>query len=75
MPQSFALMFTLRGPQKSGDQQLGRSRGGWGSKIQAVCDGLGHPVKFILPAGQVNDITPAVPLQVLPEGKPIAELV
>ena len=46
---------------KSRDQQLGRSRGGFGTKIQAACDGLGNPVKFRLTRGQTRDITQAAP--------------
>ena len=48
--------------KKRGDQQLGRSRGGFGTKIHAACDGLGNPVKFLLTPGQTHDITQAAPL-------------
>lgn len=41
------------------DQALGRSRGGFSSKIHLIVDGLGNPIDFILTAGQVNDITQA----------------
>jgi transposase len=41
------------------DQALGRSRGGFSSKIHLIVDGLGNPLDFILTAGQVNDITQA----------------
>jgi hypothetical protein len=41
---------------------LGRSRGGFGSKIHAVADGLGLLLKFILTEGQAADITQAIPL-------------
>ena len=50
------------GRKNAEPQQLGRSRGGWGLQIHAVCDGLGHPVTFIRTAGQVHDITQAEPL-------------
>ena len=44
----------------SGDQEaLGRSRGGFTTKIHALVDALGNPLKFILTAGQRNDITQA----------------
>ena len=43
-------------------QALGRSCGGFSSKIHAVCDALGNPVTFILTAGQVHDVTQAIPL-------------
>ena len=51
-----------RALKKSGDQELGRSRGGFGTKIHAACDGLGNPVKFLLTPGQTHDITQAEPL-------------
>jgi transposase len=46
-------------PETKTDQALGRSRGGFSSKIHLVVDGLGNPLDFILTAGQVNDITQA----------------
>jgi transposase len=39
------------------DHALGRSRGGYGSKIHILCDGEGHPLHFHLSAGQVHDST------------------
>ena len=41
------------------DQALGRSRGGFSTKIHLMVDALGNPLDFILTAGQVNDITQA----------------
>jgi len=42
------------------DQEaLGRSKGGFTTKIHAMVDALGNPLKFILTAGQRNDITQA----------------
>jgi len=38
---------------------LGRSKGGFTTKIHALVDGLGNPLKFTLTAGQRNDITQA----------------
>ena len=44
----------------TGEQEaLGRSKGGFTSKIHALVDSLGNPLKFILAAGQRNDITQA----------------
>ena len=44
----------------SQDQEcLGRSKGGFSTKIHAIVDGLGNPLKFILTPGQRNDITQA----------------
>jgi transposase len=33
------------------DEALGRSKGGFGCKIHALCDAMGMPVKFILTGG------------------------
>lgn len=44
----------------SADQEaLGRSKGGFTTKIHALVDALGNPLKFILTPGQRNDITQA----------------
>ena len=47
-------------PKKNGgqvSQALGRSRGGFTTKIHVVVDGLGNPLRFTLTAGQVHDVT------------------
>lgn len=36
---------------------MGRSRGGFGTKLHIAVDGLGNPVEFILTGGQEADIT------------------
>ncbi len=41
---------------------MGRSRGGFSTKIHIAVDGLGNPVEFILTAGQEADVTQAEPL-------------
>jgi transposase len=44
--------------KKSGGQQsqaLGRSRGGFSTKIHIAVDALGNPLRFILTAGQCHD--------------------
>lgn len=41
---------------------MGRSRGGFGTKIHAAVNGLGLPVKLILTPGQAADVTQAQPL-------------
>lgn len=49
-------------PQKKGGQAaqaLGRSRGGFSTKIHANVDGLGNPLRFLLTGGQRHDITQA----------------
>ena len=48
-------------PKKGGPaaQALGRSRGGFSTKIDVSVDGLGNPLRFILTGGQQHDITQA----------------
>ena len=41
------------------EQALGRSRGGFGTKIHAAVNGLGLPVKLVLTPGQAADVTQA----------------
>ncbi len=51
-----------RGPQKNGgqaEQALGRSRGGFSTKIHVTVDGLGNPLRLHLTAGQRHDILKA----------------
>jgi transposase len=38
---------------------LGRSRGGFGTKVHAAVNGLGLPVKLVLTPGQAADVTQA----------------
>lgn len=48
--------------KKSGGQEnqaLGRSRGGFSTKIHASVDALGNPLRFLLTGGQRHDITQA----------------
>ncbi|WP_156953435.1 IS5 family transposase [Aquamicrobium defluvii] len=52
-------------PRKKGGpeaQALGRSRGGFGTKLHAVVDALGLPVRFAIGPGQQNDMAPACQL-------------
>lgn len=42
-------------PREPEDHALGRSRGGFGTKIHLLCDPEGHPLHFELSAGQVHD--------------------
>ncbi|MCB0141932.1 MAG: IS5 family transposase [Caldilineaceae bacterium] len=41
------------------EQALGRSRGGFSTKIYALVDALGNPLRFLLTAGQRHEITQA----------------
>ena len=38
------------------DQALGRSRGGFGTKIHGSFNGLGQPVELLLTPGQASDV-------------------
>ncbi len=48
-----------RRPKKSEKQALGRSRGGFSSKIHITVDALGKPLRFRLSPGQAHDIKQA----------------
>ena len=43
----------------SEEQGLGRSKGGFTSKIHTLVDGLGNPLKFIITGGNHNEIIKA----------------
>ena len=45
--------------KKEGAQSLGRSRGGFSTKIHLATDALGNAVRFILTGGERHDITQA----------------
>lgn len=45
--------------KKSGEQALGRSRGGFSCKIHITVDALGNPLRLRLTAGQRHDSTEA----------------
>jgi transposase len=47
------------GKDSQKEEALGRSKGGFTTKIHALVDSLGNPLKFILTQGQRNDITQA----------------
>jgi transposase len=44
-------------PEEPDDHALGRSRGGFSTKIHILCDGQGQPLHFHLTPGQVHDST------------------
>ena len=44
------------------NQALGRSKGGFTTKIHAVCDAMGNPIRFIFTGGERNDCTQALDL-------------
>lgn len=45
-----------RAQKNGGDEAIGRSRGGLSSKIHALVDALGNPVRFLLTPGQAHDL-------------------
>lgn len=46
-----------RDPEEPSDHALGRSRGGFSTKIHILCDGHGYPLHFHLTAGHANEST------------------
>ena len=45
------------GAEGSTAEALGRSRGGFSTKIHVACDGMGRPVNIILTPGQDHEVT------------------
>ena len=50
------LISTVQALKKTGDQAIGRSKGGWSTKINATVDALGNPTGFVLTPGQACDL-------------------
>ena len=46
-------------PKKDDDHAMGRSKGGLSTKIHALVDALGNPLRFLLTPGQVHDLVGA----------------
>lgn len=51
-------------PEEPADHALGRSRGGYSTKVHVLCDGHGHPLHFHRTPGQAHESTALVPLLV-----------
>jgi transposase len=53
---------SLRVSRSNGNntEALGRSRGGFGSKIVGVCDAAGRLVDFVLVPGQAHELAPSL---------------
>jgi transposase len=51
-----------RRAKKHGEQSLGRSCGGFSTKIHLATDALGNALRFLLTGGERNDITQAATL-------------
>ena len=47
---------TLVGLKRGYHEETGRSRGGLTTKVHAVTDGLGNPLRFLLSSGNCNNI-------------------
>ena len=62
--QHYCSGSSTRSRRKRGQQEqaLGRSRGGFGTKIHTLADALGDPVRFILSGGEQSDYRQALPL-------------
>jgi transposase len=57
---SYAPTSTALAPPKKDDNQaIGRSKGGLSTKIHALVDALGNPLRFLLTPGQAHDLTGA----------------
>src|SRR5688572_18864299 len=54
-----AQILAGQGRKKNGELALGRSRGGFSTKIHMTVDSLGCPLRFTLTAGQRHDISQA----------------
>lgn len=52
-------MLVLLGLLKKGSQALGRSCGGFSTKIHIVVDALGNPIDFSLTGGETHESTEA----------------
>ncbi len=49
--------WQIGAPQEPADHALGRSRGGFSTKLHLLCDRHGHPLHFHLTAGQAHEST------------------
>ena len=49
------LLAVKKTPDEPDDHGLGRSRGGFSSKIHIVCDGHGNPLNAVITGGHRND--------------------
>lgn len=56
MPRSCVPTRTLRARLERGPQEIGHSRGGPSTKIHAVVDALGNPVRLALSEGQTHEM-------------------
>ena len=55
-------MFRRLAQKGQQSQALGRSRGGFSTKIHLKCDHQGLPLSFLLSGGEMSDTTHFLPL-------------
>ena len=53
---------SLRAKKRGRGRQIGRTKGGMNTKLHAVTDAKGRPIRFFMSAGQVSDYTGAAAL-------------
>ena len=53
---------SLRAKKRGRGRQIGRTKGGMNTKLHAVTDARGRPIRFFMSAGQVSDYTGAAAL-------------
>ncbi len=46
-----------RGPRDQRGRLIGRTKGGMNTKLHAVADAAGRPIRFFMTAGQISDYT------------------
>ncbi len=53
---------SLRAKKRERGRQIGRTKGGMNTKLHAVTDAKGRPIRFFISAGRVSDDTGAAAL-------------
>ena len=59
LPQSTSHSIQLVGQKGGRGRLIGRTKGGMNTKLHAVTDAVGRPIRFFMTAGQVSDYTGA----------------
>ena len=61
---ALSFRFTVTGMVQKGtqDQAIGKSKGGWTTKVLALTDAIGNPVRFRLLPGDRYDTAGVAPL-------------
>ncbi|MGR3373256.1 MAG: IS5 family transposase [Pseudooceanicola nanhaiensis] len=58
-PEAHRTASSLRFEKGGRDRLIGRTKGGMNTKLHAVSDSIGRPIRFFITAGQVSDYTGA----------------